>query len=400
MSAVMVTAVFVIWPHVSGDFEVYRLAARTVLHHSRRQDLYSTSNPRGLPFTYPPFAVLPLLPLAYGRFAADQLLVRVLLAFALAGLWQASLLAVGHRVRWPLLGLLTAASLALEPVMMDLQAAQISLIVVLLVVVDLTGAVPERYRGILTGVAAALKLTPLIFLVFLALTHQRRALARMIGGFAAATLGGLILFPYASWSYWTREVFDIHRVGVPWRVADQSVRGTLIRLGLDSGVTADRLLMVAAVVSAAAVTLIIAALWWRRGEQLLAVSLTGVASVLASPISWAHHWCWIVPLLVALTRLSYRAAALTAVPFCVTIRICHHEWGYLLYHWGVFQNLVGNAYVWTAFLVVAYAAWRLRERPSDGLVGGVFPSFKKHQVSVPSPRSPRGARPRAGQATR
>jgi alpha-1,2-mannosyltransferase len=185
----------------------------------------------------------------------------------------------------------------------------------------------------------------------------------MMGGFAAATLGGLIVFPDASWSYWTRDVFDIRRVGVPWRIADQSVRGTLIRLGLDSNVTADRLLFMAAIASAAGVTLLIGALWWRRGEPLLAVSLTGMASLLASPISWAHHWCWIVPLLVALTRLSFRVAVLVALPFCTTIRFCHHEWGYLLYHWGMVENVVGNGYVWTAFLVVSYAGWRLRDHP-------------------------------------
>lgn len=365
MAAVVIIVVLRIWPGHAIDLAVYRLAARTVLNDTRRpQELYSVRSAMRLPFTYPPFAVLPMLPLAYGKWVLDRLIVRVLLAFALAGLWQASLRAVGHRVNWMVLAFLTAGSMALEPVIHNFWAGQLSLVVVLLVVVDLPGAMPERYRGLLTGVAAALKLTPLIFVVFLALTRQWRALARMLGAFVGAGLIGLAVFPHESVSYWTRYVHQSRRVGPPRILSDQSVRGALARLGWAQHGAAATFLLPAVVIAIAVAVVILAVLWWRRGERLLAVSLTGFASLLASPISWLHHWCWIVPLLVALSRLSYVAAGLVALPYCVTVRLSNHfHWRDTVQHWGAVQNLVGNGYVWAALLVVAYAGWRLvRER--------------------------------------
>ncbi|MBO0708860.1 MAG: DUF2029 domain-containing protein [Candidatus Dormibacteraeota bacterium] len=362
VTAAVITVVLRIWPGHFVDLAVYRLAARAVLDETRRpEQLYSLrSGALRLPFTYPPFAVLPMLPLAYGKWVVDKLIARVLLALALAALWHASLRSVGRRVGWPLLAVLTAASLVLEPVIHNFWTGQLSLVVVLLVVVDLPGVMPERYRGVLTGIAAALKLTPLVFVVLLALTRQWHALARMLGAFVAAAAVGFVVFPAESSAYWTSYVQRFSRVGSPWSLDDQSVRGTLARLGLGQHGADGTLTLLAAVVVTAGAAVLLGALWWRRGERLLAVSLAGLASLLASPISWVHHWCWIIPLLVALTRLSYVAVGLVTIPYCVTLQISNHLlWRHTVHHWGAAQNLVGNGYVWAALLVVAYAGWRL-----------------------------------------
>jgi len=347
------------------DLKVYRQGARAVVGLARhRQSLYSFRTRDGLPFTYPPFAALLMVPLAYVRFAVAVPIVRALLAFAVAGLWQTSLRAAGYRVGWLVLTLLTAASLVLEPIYHDIQLGQMSLIIVLLVVADLTGAVPPRYRGVLTGVAAGIKLTPLIFIPLFVLTRQWRALVLTLGSFAATVLIALAALPGESWHYWTRYVRESSRVGSPWDLSDQSIRGVLDRVGAGQHSTAAELLLAFAQVIVVGSALVISALWWRRGERLLAVSLTGVAGLLASPISWPHHWCWVVPLLVALTRLSYLAAGLATVPYLITLRLgVHFHWRDQVHHWDAVQNLIGNGYVWAALIVLTYAGWRLLREP-------------------------------------
>ena len=49
---------------------------------------------------------------------------------------------------------------------------------------------------------------------------------------------------------------------------------------------------------------VVAAVWWRRGEKVFAVGLVGLATCLASPLSWTHHHVWAVILLVAVTMHS------------------------------------------------------------------------------------------------
>ena len=43
-----------------------------------------------------------------------------------------------------------------------------------------------------------------------------------------------------------------------------------------------------------------AMLWHRLGDIRLAVNLCGVAGLLASPVSWLHHFVWVVPLAMSL----------------------------------------------------------------------------------------------------
>jgi hypothetical protein len=60
--------------------------------------------------------------------------------------------------------------------------------------------------------------------------------------------------------------------------------------------------------------LAVAAVLARRGDWLGAAAVTGTTGLLVSPISWTHHWVWILPALVVLTRggIGSRAAAALA----------------------------------------------------------------------------------------
>jgi alpha-1,2-mannosyltransferase len=168
------------------DFDIYRMGAA----HLFGSRLYAVRLPRnlmggsaGMHFTYPPFAAFPLLPFAMLPVRLGQLVWSVLSLGALFGLTAVSVRAV--KPRWPRATACTLAALALFPVLrldpdlLTVDLGQINFVIALLVFTDLTAVLRLRNRvmprGVLVGVAAAVKLTPLIFVPFLLLTRQFRA---------------------------------------------------------------------------------------------------------------------------------------------------------------------------------------------------------------------------------
>jgi len=345
-------------PH-GFDLGVYRMGAEALVRGHADANLYGLRTGFQLAFTYPPVAAVVFAPLALAPWVVDKMVAVLLIGLAIAALWHVSLRAVGLRTRVLLVLPLTLLSLLLTPVWQDIDLGQVSVVLVLMVVADLT-AVPRPVRGALTGLAAAIKLTPLIFLLFLALTRQWRTLLHASVSFAAATALGFVLMPHASWGYWTTYVHQTARIGDGIRMDNQSVWGLLLRLGMPPGGSGSFLLWIAAAGLIAAAAMTFGVLWWRRGERLLGLSLAALSGLFVSPISWYHHWCWVIPLLVALSRLSRVAAVLTAVPFMVARPIAAlGGWRHSVEHWGPLEQVVGNAYIWVGLLVVGYAAWRL-----------------------------------------
>ena len=182
------------------------------------------------------------------------------------------------------------AALALEPVWQNYAFGQVNAILMLLVLVDVLR--PERrWSGVLVGIAAGVKLTPLVFVVLLVVVGQRAAAARAVAAFAATVVVGLVAFPGAA-SYWTDGLLDPGRVGPPALAHNQSVSGALTRV-LDP--PPPTVLWLAVAVPLAAGVLLVARAWWRRGDRALAACLGALAMLLASPVSWSHHWVWAVP---------------------------------------------------------------------------------------------------------
>ena len=71
----------------------------------------------------------------------------------------------------------------------------------------------------------------------------------------------------------------------------------------------------AVAVPLAAGVLVVARGWWRRGDRALAACLGALAMLLASPVSWSHHWVWAVPMALALWQRSRVAALLWTAVF-------------------------------------------------------------------------------------
>jgi alpha-1,2-mannosyltransferase len=225
-------------------------------------------------------------------------------------LGTAALISVLRRIRVPrgiVLGILAAALvLAMEPIRTTVGYGQVNTMLMALVVIDLLPDDPERPRkvprGALIGLAAAIKLTPLLFVVFAVLIWKRRLAVVAALSFGFFTVIGYLLQPSQSVAFWTSLGKGEVNTAGPVYVGNQSVTGALTRWFAE-----DRTTIIAALLTGFAIAglaTLVAAWWWRRGEKVFAVGLVGLATCLASPLSWTHHHVWAVILLVAVTMRS------------------------------------------------------------------------------------------------
>ncbi|MFJ3302270.1 glycosyltransferase 87 family protein [Streptomyces sp. NPDC086549] len=313
--------------HVSMvDLMVYRAEGAAV---RAGRDLYALRTTAAhLPATYPPFAALLFTPLTlldtpHLRASATAVNLALLVAFV-----RLSLNLVGH-ARMESVWWVAAAAVWCEPVWTTLRYGQVNLLLAVLVLWDLSRRPHDgrvRWAGSGLGLAAAVKLTPALFTVFLLATgavaclkggdgrpwlrHARGAAA----AFAGATLLAAAVLPYESWRFWTRLVFRTSRVGHTEETANQALRGVLARL-LHSPDPGALWVAVAALVAAAGLSVAVVA--ELRGDRAWAVAACAVTALLISPVSWSHHWVWCVPLVLLLWAHGYRAAALGTLPvFC------------------------------------------------------------------------------------
>jgi alpha-1,2-mannosyltransferase len=293
---------FVPWRPVMVDLDVYRRAGRVLLQGG---DFYTL--PGALQFLYPPFAAVLAVPLAVLPAAVVQV------GWTVAGVL--ALLAVLHRFGlhgWVLSLVGTASVWFLEPVIETLAFGQLGIFLVALVLLDLVPG-PRVWRrrlpeGALTALAAAVKLTPAIFVVYLLVARRTRAFVVAVVTGLAVTLASAVVAPRASLGFWGRLAHGDTGLGKSIiYYTNQSVMADVVRiLGLGSGAAALGLLLSAAV---AALGVWSAYRWHRRGDVAMAVNLCGVASLLASPVSWLHHFVWVVPLALSLVEHGRRRGA-------------------------------------------------------------------------------------------
>ncbi|GAA3668378.1 glycosyltransferase 87 family protein [Nocardioides ginsengisoli] len=336
-----------------ADLHVYRYGGDAVLHQTR---LYQAGDPvTGYPFTYPPFAAVLMVPLAVvPGWTAAALWTAASAAALLAGI-RLVLRTLGRPAPDLLVAALGVGALALEPVWQTFSFGQINLILMLVVLVDLLG-VERRWSGVLVGVAAGIKLTPLVFVVLLVLVGRRTAAGRAALAFAATVVLGLVVLPGSAASYWTDRLLDARRVGPPALAHNQSVDGALTRL---VGEPAPTWLWLVVAGPLAGSIVVVATVWWRRGDRLLATCLAAVATLVASPVSWSHHWVWAVPVALVLADRS-RLAAVAWTAVFVARPMLWPPWGSgREYDWRWYEQLPGNAYLLAAFTLAVGCALAL-----------------------------------------
>lgn len=352
------------WGIYKLDLGVYRLGSAAWLHGT---NLYGNLPPTAagitLPFTYPPLAAIVLAPLDLVSLRAASAILTATTVVLLGAVLYVVVAAAGvpRRLRpWLVLAVLPAAML-LEPVRSTLGYGQINVALMAMVTADCLTPHPKWPRGALIGVAAAIKLTPAVFVVYLLARRDVRAAATAAVAAVVATGAAFAAAPSDSWRYWTSIVFDTKRVGNPGYTSNQSILGVLYRFGLSGALrTALWIVLVAVLVGVATA---LARRSSTRGRDALGLTFVAVAGLLVSPISWTHHWVWIAPLLLLLGIEGVqerRWAALATATALAAVYFVGPPWlvPKLLWQgrgWSVLQQVYGNAYTWAALglLVVA-----------------------------------------------
>ncbi len=287
------------------DLGVYN-GAGTIARHSPAA-LYSWRMRPGVKFTYPPFAAI--------AFACTSLLPWGLLTWLMT---VSSLLAV-PAVAWFTFGALgwrgrnrAAAALALsavalwtDPVQRALLLGQVEILLMLLIVWDVCQPDRRWWKGAGIGLAAGIKLVPLIFIPYLLLTGRLRQAAVATSAFALTVVIGFVLLPQASVKWWLTGYF-LHpgKVGGVGALVNQSVLGLLIRVTGTLAAATPVWLAASAVIGITG--LAAAAILYRRGRPVVGWAACALTGLLVSPVSWDHHWVWIVPILAVLADGAVR----------------------------------------------------------------------------------------------
>ena len=332
-----------------------------------------------LPFTYTPFAALLFAAGSGASFATWQVGLAVLTIGLLPVVAYLSLGLAGRPAglaRAAAAFAIAAVGLWLEPVAMTLFFGQINLVLLALVVGDL--ALPDRIKGkgIGIGLAAGIKLTPLIFIPYLLFTRRVKAAAVSALTFAVTVGFGFALLPHASAVYWGGK---ITRPGSkPFHLDNQSLNGVILRL-THAGPDAHAYWLVAAVVVGIAglATSILAS---RRGHELLGLVACAATGLLVSPVTWSHHYVYVVPALVLAAygprRLGYRILGVALVvglfgwwPVPIGNRLLPRgflllapnrgNYGTVEFTWRGLELIIGNYYVLTLLVFISVTACAL-----------------------------------------
>ncbi len=366
------------------DIDVYRMGGRAWLDSRPLYDdgvVFHTVGGIDLPFTYPPLAAVAFAPFAWLSLPAASVAVTVT-TLVLLGVSTAIVLyrldvaaAAPARLWWVTalsLAIVAPAVLWLEPIRSNFDFGQINVVLMTLVIAD---CVPRRTpwpRGMLLGVAIALKLTPAVFLVYFVLRRDGRAVLVSLASFVAATLVGFALAWRDSVEYWTSTVHNTDRIGTATLNTNQNIAGALARLGL--GEETRFALWTGACFAVLGLTVWAARRVLAAGsegpEPVLALILVALFGLVVSPVSWSHHWVWVLPTLVVTTVLAWRGrnAALAAVTLVglamliwtpIDLMPEHHE---AEASW--WRQFAGGSYVWWAVAVILVAGLTATRRVS------------------------------------
>ncbi|MCV7225067.1 glycosyltransferase 87 family protein [Mycolicibacterium komossense] len=368
------------------DIEVYRMGGQAWLGG---QSLYAgdatflTTIGLGLPFTYPPLSAIVFSPFAWMSFDAASvaitcttlvlLVVSTVLVLNRLDVWGPSQAWIGVtsepawlRRSWLALAIVGTAMIYLEPIQANFDFGQINVVLMTLVIAD---CVPRRTpwpRGILVGLAIALKLTPAVFLLYFLLRRDTRAAVTAFVSFIVASLIGAVLAWRDSVEYWSTTIRHTDRIGSAALNTNQNIAGALARIEL--GETTQFALWTVACFAALGLTVWAARRVLKSADEAsiddaepLALVCIALFGLVVSPVSWSHHWVWVLPTLVIVAVLAYRRrnAALAVVGVMGVALLVwtpldlmpkHHEadasW---------WRQLAGGSYVWWALALIAVA---------------------------------------------
>jgi alpha-1,2-mannosyltransferase len=250
-----------------------------------------------LKFTYPPFAAVAFALISFVPSAPlEAVSVIVNMVALVAALWF-TFGGLGYRERNVRLGatlLAAAVTFWLQPVVRTIYLGQVNLVLMAAIMWDMCQPREGRWwKGFVTGIAAGIKLTPLIFIPYLVITRRFREAAMCVAGFVATVGVGFAFLPHDSSLWWLHGLMfkDGTRAGFIGWAGNQSLRAIITRFA--GSVNAGQDPWLVAVVIAVIIGMAAAYLLDRAGHFVAAVLTTALTGLLVSPISWDHHWVWV-----------------------------------------------------------------------------------------------------------
>lgn len=423
------------------DLTVYRDGGLIVRHVHPYYDPHAAAplydwggySSLALKFTYTPFAAIAFALISFISWTPLWVLsIIVNILSLLAALWF-TFGGLGYHDRRVRLGAtLVAAAVVfwLQPVVRTIYLGQINLLLMAVIIWDLCQPREGRWwKGALTGVAAGVKLVPLIFVPYLLVTRKFREAAMTMAGFLATVLVGFVILPSDSVKWWVHGMFiaDGNRTGFMGWAGNQSLRAFTTRLS--GSIAAGQAPWIATAAVAFVLGMIAAALLEREGYHLPALLAAALTGLLISPVSWDHHWVWVAPAVAVTGHYAlacwrtgradrWRARWLGALAACMmfvyaawpdaiwerernlgrfslgflwaqknTNPILFMKYGdqrmWVEYHWRGFQLLWGNIYILSGMallLILLAIAFRLR----DAAPAALSPETSSLSARVPA----------------
>ncbi|MGV0409195.1 glycosyltransferase 87 family protein [Corynebacterium resistens] len=279
------------WNHGLMDAGVFRDAGFAITHgHPLYSDEFPTRS--GFRFLYPPFAAVLFAPLMLvGERVQDMAWTvgTITAVFATVGMCAHRL---GLRPWWMWAVACAGFSVILEPLRSHLDYGQINIFLVALVVADVLGYIPRRFRGLGIGIAAGIKITPAGFGLIFLVRKDWASLARAFGTFLFTVLIGFIIRGHDAVYFWTEEFFGSDRAGAPGYPRNQALTGVFTRAGMDPDMAAK--VMIPGFLIIAALCVWGAYRYEKAGHPVASYLLVTLGICLANPVAVTHHWSGIV----------------------------------------------------------------------------------------------------------
>ncbi|ASF13486.1 mannosyltransferase [Nocardia brasiliensis] len=278
------------------DLHVYVDGSAALLTDRLYDFTYAEKTPDfPLPFTYPPFAALVFFPLHYlpfGVVSVGWLLATVAALYGVVRIAIELILGAERAREWQI-GVVgwTAVGVWMEPVRTTIDYGQVN---VFLVLGAMLAVRSSRWwiSGGLVGIVAGIKLTPAISGLYFVARRRWASVVCSALVFGATVGLSFLIAPHEARRYFGTLLGDADRIGPVGSVWNQSLRGAMSRiLGYD--VQSGPWWLAGVLVVA-----VLAFLAWRAlapDDRMGTLVLVQFFGLLVSPISWSHHWVWLVP---------------------------------------------------------------------------------------------------------
>jgi alpha-1,2-mannosyltransferase len=373
------------------DFETFYYAAVTTRAGGNPYDLSelsATAKGHVYPFLYPPDSLPMYFPLALGEridsLVAFQLLSLVCLIYLLF-----AAIRTAQEEEWPMswciVGVVSLASFNAIP--LTFQAGQNNFIATAAIMFAwVTARRNERGAGSDAACAGALvaatlvKTYPALLLIVFLFFGELRVVAWFSIFMAADVFLAWMMLPTEAWRTWAVHVLPTGRFGVttfglglPSQNWNQSLNGALSRMIGESMTARVGPVVRGAVLGSAVAICLRFRQTARRGFYDLGFGIIICATFLVAPVSWFHHYVFLIPALVALGSMLNRtygrgswtwrsAFFISTVLISVGWPIAHTHPGHrTLDAITMTLPIIGPLALFAMFVTLAFELWWCRE---------------------------------------